>query len=185
MPGIQVDDVHARRAGRVEVDHDVALAVEAARVAHVGVVVGRDVDVVVLGPADALQMNRHRRADRPRRRRDADDAGFDDEEGARERLVAVTQREAVQAAEIVGDRDRRLDATVAADLHAAELLLLRLEPVAADAAADVRLPRELQRRVRRETRRRAASRASRPGPASAIERQRRVRRRAPRSSGTG
>ena len=33
-------------------------------------------------------------------------------------LVAVAQRESVQAAEIVGNRHRRIDASVAADLHA-------------------------------------------------------------------
>ena len=59
-PRIEIDQMHAGRAGGREVDDDIALAVEAAGISHVGVVVGRHVDVVVVGPADALQMNRHR-----------------------------------------------------------------------------------------------------------------------------
>ena len=101
MPGYKSIRCSARRAGRGEVDHDVALAVEPARVTHVGVVVGRHVDVVVFGPADALQMNRHRRAGWPDVGVMLDDAGFDGEVRARERFVAASQRQRVQPAEIV------------------------------------------------------------------------------------
>src|SRR5204862_2605474 len=69
---IQVDQVEAGRTGRREVDGDIAAAVESARVSHVGVVVRGYVNVVVFGPADALQVNRHRRSGRTRSRRHAD-----------------------------------------------------------------------------------------------------------------
>jgi hypothetical protein len=49
----------------------------------------------------------------------------------------------VEAAEIVRDRDRQIDPAVSADLDSAEFLFLRLESIAADAAAYRRLPREL------------------------------------------
>ena len=52
--GIKVDEVLARFARGREVDDHVALAVEAAGVAHVGIVIGRHVDVVVFGPADTV-----------------------------------------------------------------------------------------------------------------------------------
>src|SRR6266571_9360591 len=51
---IQVDEVLTRFAGGREVDDYVALAVEAAGVAHVGIIIGRHVDVVVFGPADTV-----------------------------------------------------------------------------------------------------------------------------------
>ena len=117
--------MHARLAGRREVDDHVALAVEAARVAHVGVVVGGDVDVVVLGPADALEANRHRRAGRPRRRRDADDAGFDDEV-RRAASGSSSSRSAspVQPADIVRNRHRRRRASVASHRDLADDVVL-------------------------------------------------------------
>ena len=52
--GIQVDQVSAEFARRCEVDDHVALAIESAGVAHHGVVVGRDIYVVVFGPAYAF-----------------------------------------------------------------------------------------------------------------------------------
>ena len=87
--GIKVDQVLARFASCREVDDDVALAVKAAGIAHVGIVIGRHVDVVVLGPADTLEMNADMRSGRPGPRRHLDDAGFDDEVRARHRLVTT------------------------------------------------------------------------------------------------
>src|SRR5579862_4076284 len=59
--GVEVDEVDAGQPCRGEVDDHVALAIEAARVSHVGVVVGRDVDVVEIRPSDALQVDRYGR----------------------------------------------------------------------------------------------------------------------------
>ena len=142
--------MHAGFARRREVDHNVALAVEAARVAHVGVVVGRDVDIVVLGPADALEVNRHRRAGRARRRRHADDACLDHEVHESERAVAVAQRDAVQSPDVVRDAHRHVEHPVAADGHSREDVLLRRKAIAANPIADRGLPHEIQRRPARE-----------------------------------
>ena len=59
--GVQIDQVRSRLPGRVEVDDNITVTVEAAGVPHVGIVVRRDVDVVVIGPADTFQVNRDRR----------------------------------------------------------------------------------------------------------------------------
>ena len=45
-PWVEVDDMNARRAGGEEVEHNVARGVETADVAHVAVVVCRDVEIV-------------------------------------------------------------------------------------------------------------------------------------------
>ena len=62
--GIEIDDVGTRCARCREMDDDIASRIEAARITHVGVVVSRDVDVVVLGPTHAFEVNRDRRSDR-------------------------------------------------------------------------------------------------------------------------
>src|SRR5262245_2524516 len=77
--GIQVDQVDARRAGGGEIDRDITPAVEAARVSHVRVVIRRDIDVVVLGPPDALQADGDWSPNWTGCRRYADDTGFDKE----------------------------------------------------------------------------------------------------------
>ena len=56
-PRIEVDEVHARGSRRGEVDDHVSLAVEPAGITHVGVVVRRHVNVVVVGPADSLEVD--------------------------------------------------------------------------------------------------------------------------------
>ena len=96
-------------------------------------------------PADALQVNRHRRPDGSGLRRDADDARLDGEERASERLAAIAERQPVQAAEILRDRHRLVDAAIAIDRELADHSLLRREAIAAHATADVGLPHELQR----------------------------------------
>ena len=58
----QVDQMLAGSARCGEVHNDVAMTVEAADISHIRVVVCRDIDVVVLGPADTLEVNRDRRA---------------------------------------------------------------------------------------------------------------------------
>src|SRR5258705_11040757 len=60
--GIEIDEMPAGLAGRLEEDLDVALAVERAGIADVAVVVDDRVDVGGLGPAHALQMDLERAA---------------------------------------------------------------------------------------------------------------------------
>src|SRR5215470_13909465 len=55
--GIEIDEVPAGLAGRLHDHLDVALAVEAAGVADIGVIVDHVHDVGGLGPARALQVN--------------------------------------------------------------------------------------------------------------------------------
>src|SRR5215831_16053161 len=97
----QIDQVYTRCTGRGEMNDDVPVAVESANVSHVSVVVGGDVDVVVFRPADAFEVNGNRRSHRARGWSHVDNTGLDDEVGKRNRLVAVVQRQAVQAAKIV------------------------------------------------------------------------------------
>src|SRR6266478_1116568 len=55
--GVEIDIVHAGRAGCPHDDLDIALAVEGANIAGVAVVVDDVVEVGSLGPADALEMD--------------------------------------------------------------------------------------------------------------------------------
>src|SRR5215469_13397681 len=130
-PWKQIDQVYTRCTGRGEMNDDVAMAVKSANISHVSVVVGGDVDVVVFRPADAFEVNGNRRSHRARRRSHADNAGLDDEVGKRNRLVAVVQRQAVQAAKIVWNHYGRFDAAVASDLDLAKARFPRLESVPA------------------------------------------------------
>src|SRR5215831_17534743 len=143
--------MYTRCTGRGEMNDDVPMAVETANVSHVSVIVRGDVDVVVFRPADAFEVNGNRRSHRTRRWSHVDDAGLDDEMSMRNRLVAVVQREAMQAAKIVGDHHRRFDPAVAADLDLAKDRFPRLESVAAHAAADECLPHQLEHMVGRKT----------------------------------
>ena len=122
---IEVDEVHARRTCGREVDDDVTAAVEAAGVAHVRVVVRGDVDVVVVRPADALQVNRHRRARRSRPGGHAHDARLDHEVGACQCLATGAERDGVETAEIVGDCQRRVELAVGPDVQCGQLGLSR------------------------------------------------------------
>ena len=63
-PGKQVNQMLARSARRGEVNNDVAMTVEAAYISHVRVIVRGDIDVVVLGPADAFKVDRDGRSNR-------------------------------------------------------------------------------------------------------------------------
>src|SRR5439155_18355818 len=74
--GEEIDQMFSGLACRFEIDHDVALRIEAASVPHVRVIVGRGKDIVVFGPADALQVNGHWRSRRSRSRRHTHDTCF-------------------------------------------------------------------------------------------------------------
>ena len=134
-----------RLAGRCEVDDDIALAVEAARVPHIGVVVRRSVNVVVLGPADAFQVDADARARGSRLRRHLDNAGLDHEVRLRNRFVAALQRQRMQTAEVQRNRQRRFDASICSRFGFPDAGFLRREAVAAHTAAHVRFPHQLQR----------------------------------------
>src|SRR5215471_20201916 len=140
----QINQVYTRCTGRGEMNDDVPMAVESANVSHVSVVVRGDVDVVVFRPADAFDVNGNRRSHRARRWSHAGNTGLDDEVGKCNRLVAVVQRQAVQAAKIVWSHYRRFDAAVASDHDLAKARFQRLESVAAYAAADECLPHQLE-----------------------------------------
>src|SRR6266566_3714482 len=62
--GVEIDVVHAGRAGGPHDDLDIALAVEGADIAGVAVVVDDVVEVGGLGPADAFEMDREGRPGR-------------------------------------------------------------------------------------------------------------------------
>src|SRR5262245_17903158 len=140
----QIDQMLTGRTRRREVNHNVALAVEAAHVSHVRVVVCGDVDVVVLGPADALQVDRDGSSERTRSRSHADDTGLDYEVSERDRLFAVAQGESVSSTEIFGNDNRKFDLAIASNLYFSDDLVSRLESVAADATACESLPHELE-----------------------------------------
>src|SRR5260370_210188 len=132
---IEIDQVLAGLARCREVDDHIALAVESACIAHIGVVVGSDVDVVVFGPANALEVNRHGRARRARLRRHAHDAGFDREKRAPLYAIAALQRYSVQATQILRNRYRQFNFSVAAHLDLRNHFLFRFESQTAHAAA--------------------------------------------------
>src|SRR5215471_388408 len=60
--GIEVNEVPAGVAGRLQRDLDIALAVERADVADIAVVVDDSVNIRGLGPADTFQMHSERRS---------------------------------------------------------------------------------------------------------------------------
>src|SRR4029077_4455345 len=94
----EIDQMFAGRSRGRKVNQDIAMTVEAADIAHVGVVVSRNIDIVVLRPANTFEMDRDGRPDWPRRRSHADDACFDDKVSQPYGLVAIPQSESVQSA---------------------------------------------------------------------------------------
>src|SRR5436309_16003341 len=142
--------MRARLAGGGEVDNDIAVTVESAGVAHVGIVVRRDVDVVVFGPADALQVDRDRRPRGSRSRRNVDDAGLDDEVRPCDEVVASANGQSVQTAEVVRNRQRPIDSAVDVGCDFANLVFLRREAAVRHPAPDRGLPDQPHRRTGRE-----------------------------------
>ena len=63
----------------------------------------------------------------------------------RDSLFAVAQRESVQSAKIFGNDNRKFDPAIASNLHFGDDAFLRLESLAADAAARESLPHQLER----------------------------------------
>src|SRR6184192_2556939 len=142
--------MRVRLAGGGEVDNDIAVTVESAGVAHVGIVVRRDVDVVVFGPADALQVDRDRRPRGSRSRRNVDDAGLDDEVRPCDEVVASANGQSVQTAEVVRNRQRPIDSAVDVGCDFANLVFLRREAAVRHPAPDRGLPDQPHRLTGRE-----------------------------------
>jgi hypothetical protein len=139
---IEIDQVHSGRAGRREIHNNVSLTIEPARISHVRVVVGHHVDVVVVGPPDAFEVDRDWCSHRTRCWRHADDARFDDEVRARKRLVSAPDRNGVKASEIVGNSQRDVDSPVCTNVQLRNLFLLRSKPTTRYPIARLRFPNE-------------------------------------------
>src|SRR5882724_3301505 len=99
--GIKIDEVPAGFAARIHDHFDVALAVEAAGIADIGIVVDDMQDVGRLGPARALEMNAELGADRPAPDIERQRRRLDPERSALPGVTAHIDEEAVRAAEIV------------------------------------------------------------------------------------
>src|SRR4051812_42308775 len=134
-----------RSACRFELDNDVALRVEAAGIAHIGIVVSRGINVVVLGPADAFEMNADRCSSGPGGRRYADNARLNCEIRLRERFVAVAKLQSMTSAEIFGNCHGKLECSVGFDRHFLNQFVLRRESTSAHAIADIGLPYQIER----------------------------------------
>src|SRR5437870_11444253 len=91
--GEKIDQMFAGFTCSLEIDNHVALGIEAASISHVRVIVGRSKNVVVFGPADALQVNGHWRSRRSRSRRHTDDTCFYGEVSPRHGSSPVAQFE--------------------------------------------------------------------------------------------
>src|SRR5262249_22028269 len=133
--GIEIDEVPAGLAGRLHDHLDVALAVEAAAVADIGVVVDDMHDVGGLGPARALQVNAKLGAggsapdiERQRGRLDPERAGL-------LALAAHIDPQAMRAAKVVGHREGELGAAALVRARLRYHLRALLPAAAADAVA--------------------------------------------------
>src|SRR6516162_7591495 len=62
---VEINEVPAGLAGSLHEDFDIALAVEAARIAAVAIIVDHGVDIGGFAPAHAFEMNLERGLDRP------------------------------------------------------------------------------------------------------------------------
>src|SRR5947208_10768807 len=134
-----------------KIDHHIALSIEAAGISHVGVIVRRSINIVVLGPAHTFQMNGYGSSRRPGNRSHAGDAGLNGEVCPRNRLFAVAEFEGMLPAEILWNRHRKFDSTATCDVYFSNGGFLWRESVATDAAAHIGLPIEVHRRVGRKT----------------------------------
>src|SRR4030095_5117684 len=141
----------AGSSGCGEVDNDIAMTVEAADVSHVRVVVCRDIDVVVLGPADSFKVDRDGRANRSRHRSHADNTRFNNEVNKSDCFLTIAQRESVQSTNILGDDQGKFDFAIASCTNFGDDLFPCLESVATHTAALESLPHQLERANAAET----------------------------------
>src|SRR5260370_25597754 len=106
--GIEIDEMPAEIARRLQRDLDIALAVEGAGVADIAVVVNDSVDIRGLGPAGAFQMHGEGRAGRAALDIERQRGGLDPQT-SRLVLGAILDRERVRTAEVVGNGEMKFD----------------------------------------------------------------------------
>src|SRR6058998_1564751 len=147
--GEKIDQMFAGFTCSFEIDHHVALGIEAASISHVRVIVGRGKNIVVFGPADALQVNGHWRSRRSRSRRHTDDTGFYGEVSPRHGFSPVAEFERMLPTKIFRHNQRKFDSAILGNFDFANGGLLRRIPVATHAATDVALPVNVQSGVAR------------------------------------
>src|SRR5262249_36935230 len=147
---IEVYEMPAGVARRVERDPDIPLAVEGAGVADIAVVVDDGVDVRRLGPADPLQMYGKRRAGRTALDIERKRGGLDPEASSL-LLAVVLNRQRVRAAEIVESREIEFEAARWIRQSLGDRSRRFVPPMAAHAVADDGGPAKRIPLVRRET----------------------------------
>src|SRR5262249_44989824 len=147
--GEEIDQMFTGFARSFEIDHHVALRIEAASVPHVRVIVGRGKDIVVFGPADALQVNGHWRSRRSSSRRHTHDTCFYREVNPPYGLPSVAKFERMLPTQIFRHNQRKFDSAIVGNFNFANGGLLRRVPVATHAATDVALPVNVQSRAGR------------------------------------
>src|SRR5437870_1988487 len=128
--GKKIDQVLADVACRSEIDDHVSLRVEAAGIAHVGIIVCRRINIVVLGPADAFQVNRDGSSRGSGSRSHTDNTGFDSEVSPRDRFVSVAELERVLPTEILWNGDGKFDFSITAHLDLSNDIFLRRVTIA-------------------------------------------------------
>src|ERR1700722_4612131 len=145
----KINHVDAGFPGSLERERHIALRIKAANISHVSVIVRRRIKIVVLGPADPLQMNRYRSSGRTGGWLHAHDGRLNGKVSAPERLPSVAQFDSMLSAEIEWDRQRKLDLSILAYTYFRDRFFLRRKSVAAYPASHVRLPEKIQSRVGR------------------------------------
>src|SRR5215470_3092325 len=140
--GVEIDEVPAGLAGCLHDHLDVALAVEAASVADIGVVVDHMHDVGSLGPARALQVNAKLGAGWPAPDVERQRGGFDPERAGLLAFAADIDPQAMGAAEIVRHREGELDVAALIRARLRHLVRTLLPAAAADPVADHARPVE-------------------------------------------
>src|SRR5690606_34175748 len=143
---VEPDEVHALAPRRLEEDRHVALAVEAAAVAHVAVVEQQRVDVRGLGPADALDRDGDVAPGRHDLRLHQSGARGDHVPDGRVH-VAGHGAQGVPAAQVVGRLEGHRERAGVVRLRLLEDPLYLLPPLAADAVAGDAAPHQVYRRA--------------------------------------
>src|SRR5579864_8420354 len=129
---------------RFERDRHIALRIKAADISHISVIVRRRIHVVVLGPADTLQMDRHRSSSRTGHRLYAHNARLDRKVSASERLLPLAEFDPMFPAQILWNHKAELNLSILSHFHFRDQFFLWLESVPAYPVPHIRLPKEIQ-----------------------------------------
>src|SRR5215467_4604750 len=149
--GIEIDEVPAGLAGRLHDHLDVALAVEAAGVADIGVVVDHMHDVGSLGPARALEVDAKLAAGGPAPDIERQRRGLDPERAGLLALAAHIDPQAMRAAEIIRHREAELGVAALVRARLRHLVRALLPAAGTDAVANDARPVECIGLARLET----------------------------------